>query len=135
MVATSKDPKSQAVLNDLVKPIGTYITAVQEFRDKNRGKRAVADHLTALAEGIPALGWVLAAPKTAPYVQQFKEAAEFYTNRVLKEFKDKYAAATHRKRLALAANANQRLLNYAPGRCRTLGTRPRRTGPRPSQRC
>jgi adenylyl cyclase-associated protein len=95
VVASSQDPKDANVVNELVKPTATLLGAVQEFREKNRDKRAVADHLAALAEGVPALGWVLVAPKPGPHVTAAKESAEFYTNRVLKEFKDKYAPATH----------------------------------------
>lgn len=89
VVASSKDPKNPATIEALLKPTSVEITNVVEFRDKNRGAKDFANHLAALSEGIPALGWVLAAPKPAPHVQQSKESAEFYTNRVLKEFKDK----------------------------------------------
>ena len=89
VVAQSKDPKDANVINDLIKPTAALIGQVQEFREKNRAKRAIGDHLAALSEGIPALGWVVVAQKPVPHVTSAKESAEFYTNRVLKEFKDK----------------------------------------------
>ncbi|KAJ3337580.1 F-actin-capping protein subunit alpha [Gonapodya sp. JEL0774] len=82
---------------------------VVEIKDKNRPS-PLFNHLSAVAEGAPGLGWVMISgshdlmqeaiavnlyavakvePKPAPYVEEMKQAAQFYTNRVLKEFKDK----------------------------------------------
>ena len=47
------------------------------------------NHLSALAESIPALGWVRVAPTPAPFVKEMKDAGMFYTNRVLKDWKEK----------------------------------------------
>ena len=35
----------------------------------------------------PALSWILITPTPAPHVKEMKDAAMFYTNRVLKEYK------------------------------------------------
>ena len=102
VVASSKDPKDANVVNGLVKNTAAAIGAVQEYREKNRAKKNVADHLAALSEGVPALGWVVVAQKPAPHVTAAKESAEFYTNRVLKEYKDKYVAGPRRGGLAAA---------------------------------
>lgn len=62
------------------------------FTSKNR-KSPLFNHLSAVSEGIPALGWILIAPAPGPHVKEMTDAAQFYTNRVLKEFKEK--DATH----------------------------------------
>ncbi|KAM6428224.1 adenylyl cyclase-associated protein 1 isoform 1-T5 [Liasis olivaceus] len=71
----------------LLKPISDQIQVVQNFREKNRGSKFF-NHLSTVSESIPALGWVAMAPKPGPYVKEMTDAAMFYSNRVLKEYKD-----------------------------------------------
>lgn len=40
---------------------------------------------------MPALGWITVEPKPVPFITDMIGAAEFYSNRVIKEFKEKYA--------------------------------------------
>eukprot|EP01147_Barroeca_monosierra_P001115 gene1115-4343_t len=87
-VATKSKQPSSEVLMKLLQPTSTALTEAQEFREKNR-RSTQFNHLSAISEGIPALAWVTIAPKPAPHVRQMKDAAQFYTNRVLMEFKDK----------------------------------------------
>lgn len=47
----------QNVFSALLKPISEQIQAVQNFREKNRGSK-LFNHLSAVSESIPALGWV-----------------------------------------------------------------------------
>ena len=56
--------------------------------NKNR-KSTLFNHLSSISEGIPALGWILVSPTPAPYIKEMSDAAQFYTNRVLKDFKEK----------------------------------------------
>ena len=35
------------------------------------------------------MGWILVAPTPAPHIKEMSDAAQFYANRVLKEFKEK----------------------------------------------
>jgi adenylyl cyclase-associated protein len=44
-------------LSDLLKPISEKIQEIQNFRECNRGSRQF-NHLSAVSESIPALGWV-----------------------------------------------------------------------------
>ena len=46
------------MLQGLLKPTSEQIAAVQSVREQNRGNKEQFNHLTAIAEGIPALGWV-----------------------------------------------------------------------------
>uniref|UniRef100_A0A2R9C7F9 C-CAP/cofactor C-like domain-containing protein n=1 Tax=Pan paniscus TaxID=9597 RepID=A0A2R9C7F9_PANPA len=74
-------------LSNLLAPISEQIKEVITFREKNRGSK-LFNHLSAVSESIQALGWVAMAPKPGPYVKEMNDAAMFYTNRVLKEYKD-----------------------------------------------
>uniref|UniRef100_UPI00398EE888 adenylyl cyclase-associated protein 2 isoform X1 n=2 Tax=Pristiophorus japonicus TaxID=55135 RepID=UPI00398EE888 len=74
-------------MNVILKPLSDRMQAIQNFREKNRGSK-LFNHLSAVSESIAALGWVAVAPKPGPYVKEMNDAATFYTNRVLKEYKD-----------------------------------------------
>lgn len=83
----SKQPSS-ADIQKLLKPTADLINQIQQFRETNR-RSDVFNHLSAISESIPALGWVSVAPTPAPYVKEMKDAGMFYTNRVLKDWKEK----------------------------------------------
>ncbi|OCT76493.1 cyclase associated actin cytoskeleton regulatory protein 2 L homeolog isoform X2 [Xenopus laevis] len=70
----------------ILKPISERILEVQLFREKNRGSQ-MFNHLSAISESVPALGWIAMSPKPGPYVKEMTDAATFYTNRVLKDYK------------------------------------------------
>ncbi|XP_041664233.1 adenylyl cyclase-associated protein 2 [Cheilinus undulatus] len=86
MAATHQEP-AQTELHDLLKPISDHIQEIQNFRERNRGS-SLFNHLSAVSESIPALGWVAVSQKPGPYVKEMNDAATFYTNRVLKDYKD-----------------------------------------------
>lgn len=71
----------------LLAPLSNQIQAIQTFREQNRGSK-LFNHLSAVSEGIPALGWVSLPLKPGPFVKEMADSAMFYTNRILKEFKD-----------------------------------------------
>ncbi|EDV31056.1 uncharacterized protein Dana_GF14733, isoform A [Drosophila ananassae] len=77
---------------ELLKPTSTQISAIQDFREKHRSS-PFFNHLSAISESIPALGWVCVEKTPGPYVKEMNDAGQFYTNRVLKEWKEK--DATH----------------------------------------
>uniref|UniRef100_UPI003590274F adenylyl cyclase-associated protein 1-like isoform X2 n=1 Tax=Myxine glutinosa TaxID=7769 RepID=UPI003590274F len=79
---------SEKELAGALKPMALQIEEVQMFREKNRGS-SFFNHLSAVSEAIPALGWVAISQTPGPYIKEMNDAAMFYTNRVLKEFKDK----------------------------------------------
>ncbi|XP_023377776.1 adenylyl cyclase-associated protein 1 [Pteropus vampyrus] len=78
-------------LSDLLAPISEQIQEVITLREKNRGSK-LFNHLSAVSESIQALGWVAMAPKPGPYVKEMNDAATFYTNRVLKEYRDVFGS-------------------------------------------
>lgn len=86
--ASRSSPANQSEQISLLAPTSTQIQQIQEFREKNRGSQFF-NHLSAISESIPALGWVAVSPTPAPYVKEMNDAGQFYTNRVLKEWKEK----------------------------------------------
>lgn len=75
-------------LPSLIMPIQEEIAKVIQIKDAHRSS-LLFNHLCVLAESIPALGWVVVEPTPAPYIGDMKDAALFYINRVIKEYKDK----------------------------------------------
>jgi len=45
--------------------------------------------LSSVSEGVPALGWVAVSPTPVPFIEDSIQAAKFYTNKILTEFKNK----------------------------------------------
>ncbi|XP_016297348.1 adenylyl cyclase-associated protein 2 isoform X2 [Sinocyclocheilus anshuiensis] len=85
--AIGGDVAKHTEMADLLRPLSDQIQEVQNFREKNRGS-SLFNHLSAVSESIPALGWVAVCQKPGPYVKEMNDAAIFYTNRVLKDYKD-----------------------------------------------
>ena len=52
-------------------------------------KNTYINVVQALVEGFNTSGWVTVSPTPVPFINELKEAATFYSNRALKEFKDK----------------------------------------------
>nr|XP_057902255.1 adenylyl cyclase-associated protein 1 isoform X1 [Doryrhamphus excisus] len=88
IMASSSQKPSDTVLTNLLQPVCKAIQQVQAFREQNRTS-PYFNHLSAVSESVPALGWVTMDPKPCPYVKEMQDAAMFYTNRVLKEYKEK----------------------------------------------
>ncbi|CAL1538504.1 unnamed protein product [Lymnaea stagnalis] len=88
IVASKSKQPDQNTLIQLLKPSSERLQAVQDFRENNR-KSEFFNHLSAIGESIAALGWVAIAPAPGPYVKEMSDAGTFYTNRVLKDFKEK----------------------------------------------
>jgi adenylyl cyclase-associated protein len=83
--AKKPDVAGQA-LGELFKPISQHAESIINIRETNRGSPYV-NHLATISEGIPALGWVTV---NAPldYITDYKDSAQFYANRILKEYKE-----------------------------------------------
>jgi len=82
-----KAPPQQQLIS-LLQPMSEKISQIQEFRESNR-RSALFNHLSTVSESISALGWVTVAPAPGPFVKEMSDAGMFYSNRVLKEFKEK----------------------------------------------
>ena len=64
--------------------------AVNDIREGNRASPQFT-HLTTVSEGIAVLGWITIDPKPAEYVSEVLSSAQFYGNRIIKEYKEKSA--------------------------------------------
>lgn len=53
-------------LQDLLKPISDHIQEIQGFRERNRGS-GFFNHLSAVSESIPAIGWVAVVRTSAAF--------------------------------------------------------------------
>ena len=89
-------------------PLSRDIEAVMHAKETSRKDREWTNHHIVLADGAPAVGWVavvrpslqnivvladhicLQSPKPGPYIKDIKESIEYYGNRIIKDFKDKY---------------------------------------------
>ncbi|KAL1493312.1 hypothetical protein ABEB36_011390 [Hypothenemus hampei] len=88
LASQSSKPANPNDLMIFLKPTSDIIAAIQDFREKHRTSQFF-NHLSAISESIPALGWVAVSPAPAPYVKEMNDAGQFYTNRVLKDWKEK----------------------------------------------
>lgn len=87
-LSTKAKQPSQGDLPMLLKPMSDKISEIQAFREAGR-RCQYFNHLSAISESIPALGWVAVSPAPGPFVKEMNDAGQFYTNRVLKDWKDK----------------------------------------------
>ncbi|XP_057309700.1 adenylyl cyclase-associated protein-like isoform X1 [Hydractinia symbiolongicarpus] len=87
LIAANNGRPNNNDLQQILKPLSEGITAIQTFRESKRSSKQF-NHLSAMSEAIPFLGWVAVAPKPAAYVQQMEESGQFYTNKILKEFRE-----------------------------------------------
>lgn len=89
LVNASKSAKpTPENLGKLLGPTSDPLSKAIETREKSRGD-ALWNHLSAVSEAIPILGWVTVEPTPGPYAAQFQGNSEFYTNKLLREFKGK----------------------------------------------
>jgi len=81
-----------SVYQDLLKPINEAVMAVTNIKEANRGS-AVFNNLSAVSEGIMVLAWVTLENRPWKHIEESASSAQFFGNRILKEFKDKYVVA------------------------------------------
>ncbi|KAK1755961.1 adenylyl cyclase-associated protein [Echria macrotheca] len=77
-----------SVYQDLLKPINEALMAVSNIKESNRGS-PVFNQLSAVAEGFMVSAWVTVDARPYKHVEEYLGSAQFFGNRVLKEFKDK----------------------------------------------
>jgi len=82
---TKPDAKAFA---SLLEPLSKDVSGVLRVPEANRKERVWFNHLQIVAEGTPSVGWV-ETPKPGPHIAQMKDSSEFYTNKIIKEYKDK----------------------------------------------
>jgi len=89
LVTASKSTKPSAEeLPKVLDGLSKQIQAIIAFRDAHRTSPLI-NHLSTVSESIPGLGWVAVEPAPAPYCREMLNAAVFYSNRVLKDYREK----------------------------------------------
>lgn len=83
-----KPDMSSPIFMQLLKPLQESITAVSDIRDANRGS-PVFNQLSAVSESIGVLAWVTVDPKPHKHVEESLGSAQYWGNRVLKEYKER----------------------------------------------
>lgn len=87
-----KPETSSKLFMDLLSGMQVEMTKVSNIRENNRAS-PFFNHLSTVSEGIPCLAWVTFDAKPAKIVSEMVGAARFYGDRVLREYKEKYALA------------------------------------------
>jgi adenylyl cyclase-associated protein len=77
-----------SIVQDLLKPMSEANIAVNNIKDANRSS-PLFNNLSAVAEGIMVLFWVTVDARPYKHVEESLGAAQFFGNRVVKEYKDK----------------------------------------------
>jgi len=85
--AASKKPDASTI-ESLLTPSVKLIGEITAIRDKSRTSKQF-NHLSTISEGVPAFGWVVVSPTPSPYVNEARASSEFYSNKILVEFKKK----------------------------------------------
>lgn len=89
LVAVSKSKKipiTDPLFASALKPMNTEIEKIINIKDENRQSKFFS-HLNTLLEGCPVLGWVVVDTPVS-FIPDYKDAAQFWTNRIMKEFKE-----------------------------------------------
>ncbi|KAA6407087.1 MAG: adenylyl cyclase-associated [Lasallia pustulata] len=109
----SKKPDIQSpIYMEILKELQSMMGSVRDLPEANRGSPLI-NHLTTVSEGIGILGWITIEPKPADYVTDIFSSAQYYGNRVLREYKDKdhahveWAQAFYRISKSLTAYVRQ----------------------------
>lgn len=75
-----------AKLTQIIDPVLKAVKALDDYRFKEF-KSKLYNHLYGIAEGLKCLNWVGIEGVCVPFIESNVEASQFYTNKVLREFK------------------------------------------------
>lgn len=87
-VASASSKPSSEDTSKLLEPISKLIGEITSIRDSNRPSSQF-NHLSTISEGIGALAWVVVEPKPGPHVDEARASSEFYSNKLLVQYKGK----------------------------------------------
>ncbi|CAO3653131.1 unnamed protein product [Cunninghamella echinulata] len=85
---SQKPDMSSPTFAKLFAPLNKAITDMEAIKDKHRG-HPLFNHLSLVGAAGSAFAWFAFAPTPVPHVREMKDSAQFYSNRVIKEFKEK----------------------------------------------
>lgn len=87
IVSQAKKPQmTDPKFMEAVKPINEKIEKIGTIKDSNRQSKYF-NHLNTIAEGAPVLGWIVSDTPVS-LIPEFKDSAQFWSNRIMKEYKD-----------------------------------------------
>ncbi|KAM9896779.1 hypothetical protein OXX79_007276 [Metschnikowia pulcherrima] len=86
---TKKPDFSDPAFSEALKPMNEKIGAISATKDANR-RSEFFNHLNTLSDGAPVLGWIVSETPVS-FIPEIKDSAQFWANRVIKDFKDKDA--------------------------------------------
>jgi len=110
-IASQSKKPSDSDFAKLLEPTSKAISDVQKVNTKGKGHPKF-NYLNTLAEGISALGWVAVTPAPAPYVDESRASSEFYSNKILMEFKNKEGGEVHKNWVHAINEFMKELKNY-----------------------
>ncbi|KAL4873771.1 hypothetical protein BDV12DRAFT_52923 [Aspergillus spectabilis] len=87
LYVSTKAKKPEIQPPELMAELHTASDIINNIRESNRASPLI-DHLSAIAEGIVAIGWFF-DPKPADFVGEMLGGIQYYGNKVLKEYKEK----------------------------------------------
>lgn len=85
-VQSKKPAYTSKEFNEALQPINECITKIGDLKDESR-QSEFFPYLNAVAEGAPLFSWI-AVETPVSLISDFKDAAQFWTNRILKQFKE-----------------------------------------------
>lgn len=83
---SKKQSPTDSSFQDALKPINAEISKVVDIKDQNRTSKFY-NNLNTVAEGVPVLGWICVETPVS-FIPDFKDASQFWSNRVMKDNKD-----------------------------------------------
>jgi len=107
----SKKPSDEVLVKQL-EVLNKVLADLTNLRMDNR-QSPFFNHLYALDEGLKCLQWVAVPNITVSYIKDMVNAAQFYTNKVLVEFRKKEGGETHVKFVEELKAAINELAAYA----------------------
>ncbi len=84
---SKKVPNTDPVFAEILKPINDIIGQVVHVKDSTMDPK-VGNNLATVAEGVPVLGWICVETPVS-YIPDFKDSAQFWSNRIMKQFRGK----------------------------------------------
>lgn len=84
---TQKPDTLEAQFLEILAPMNTKIEEINVLKNSNR-QSEFFKHLNTIGEGAPVLGWIVTETPVS-FIPEFKDSAQFWSNRVMKEYKDK----------------------------------------------
>ncbi|CAB3400904.1 unnamed protein product [Caenorhabditis bovis] len=84
--AGMQEPSAQES-QKMLAPMIELMNDISSFKDSKRNTPQF-NHLSTIAEGLPAVGWVVVKKTPGPYIKEYIDASMFFVNRILNEFKE-----------------------------------------------